>query len=58
MNQDGGLHRDISQVRYRQIITKEKIYEKISKGSAELQHSVTVTDVLEREFPICDVAGG
>ena len=28
------------------------------RGSAELQPSVTITDFLEREFPICDVAGG
>ena len=37
---------------------KKKYIKIIFKGSAELQHSVIITDVLEREFPICDVAGG
>ena len=44
------------------MITKEKIYEKISlrvQLSYNNQHNtIIITDVLEREFPICDIAGG
>ena len=41
------------------MITKEKNkWKNIFKGSAKLQHLVVITEVLEREFPICDVAGG
>ena len=41
------------------MITKEKDIQKyISKGPFEPQYSIIITDVLEREFPICDVAGG
>ena len=47
---------------YRQMITKEKIYEEISlrvQLSYNNQHNtIIITDVLEREFPICDIAGG
>ena len=43
----------------RQIITKEKSIEiYISKGPFEPQYSAIITDVLEREFPSFDVAGG
>ena len=44
------------------MITKDKIYKKYFKGSiwvvSELEHLATIIDVLRREFPICDVAGG
>ena len=44
------------------MITQEKISLRVYLGIiwvlSELEHSATKTDVLKREFPICDVAGG
>ena len=49
----------IYSLRYRQIVTKEKTYIKSNfKGPSESQYSTVITDVLNREFPICDVPGG
>ena len=44
---------------YRQIITKENKYLKsMFKGPSVSQYSTVITDILKREFPICDIAGG
>ena len=44
------------------MITQEQMFKKYLKGSiwvlSELEHAAIKTDVLKREFPICDVAGG
>ena len=43
---------------YRAMITKKYIYINSSfKGLSEPQFSTVITDVIKREFPICDVAG-
>ena len=39
-------------------LKKKENLKNIFKGLSKLQHSAVITDVLKREFPICDVAGG
>ena len=49
----------VHSIGFRQMITKYKniiIY--TSKGPFEPQYLAIITDVLEREFPSCDVSGG
>ena len=43
---------------YGQMTTQEKKLKSILKGPFEPQHSTVITDVLTREFPICDETGG
>ena len=38
--------------------TQEKNLKSILKGPFEPKYSTVITDVLMREFPICDIAGG